>query len=685
MSWIKKRMRTLFERLEDFTERVFGSHFNPMRQLGAVGWLLFWIITVTGVYLYIFFDTGVTQAYESVESLTHAQWWAGGIMRSLHRYASDALVVVACLHLVREFAFDRLHGPRWYAWVTGIFALGFIYVCGITGYWMVWDQLAQYVAVTTSEWLDRLPLFAEPIARNFLGDEYLSGRFFTLMAYVHIFAPLLMLLIMWLHIARYVDAKITVPRGLAWSLGGALFALSLAFPALSQPPADLHHVAESVGLDWFYLPLYPALNRWSGIVTWSGVLGSGVALMLLPWIGHRPSGRVALVHLDNCNGCGRCVADCPFSAITLEPRSDGAAFDQEAVVNAGHCVSCGICVGACPTASPFRRATALVPGIELPDEPIAALREEAQACSAKLTGARRLIVFACHEGAPVPETASTAVILVPCVGMVPPPFLDFVLARGLADGVLLAGCREEECYDRLGNRWSAERIAMERDPQLRARVPRDRVGLSWAARTQRARRGVDVTAFQSQLPSPTRTAIAASNAWRGSRPRTMLIARVFGQVFVYVAITALLGYFSVKPRHPILAADHAMISLSFSHAGRLKQLCEPLSAAELVRLPPNMRRPRNCPRERWPVEVELLMNGRLLFSGVESPAGLWNDGPSTVYKRFAVAAGPAELTVRLRDSGRPQGFDFERSERIELRPGENRVVDFHDSGGISIR
>ena len=226
MSRIKEATRTLFERLEDLAQAIFGPRLNPMRQLGAIGWLLFWIITVTGIYLYIFFDTGITQAYESVESLTHEQWWAGGIMRSLHRYASDALVVVACLHFAREFAFDRLHGPRWFAWVTGIFALGFIYLCGITGYWMVWDRLAQYVAVTTSEWLDHLPLFAEPIARNFLSDEYLSGRFFTLMAYLHIFAPLFMLLIMWLHIARYVDAKIMVPRALAWSLGGALLTLS---------------------------------------------------------------------------------------------------------------------------------------------------------------------------------------------------------------------------------------------------------------------------------------------------------------------------------------------------------------------------------------------------------------------------------------------------------------------------
>jgi hypothetical protein len=33
---------------------------------------------------------------------------------------------------------------------------------------LVWDKLAQFVAIATTEWLDALPLFGEPIAHNFL-------------------------------------------------------------------------------------------------------------------------------------------------------------------------------------------------------------------------------------------------------------------------------------------------------------------------------------------------------------------------------------------------------------------------------------------------------------------------------------------------------------------------------------
>jgi quinol-cytochrome oxidoreductase complex cytochrome b subunit len=117
----------------------------------------------------------------------------GGVARSLHRYASDAMVITVLLHLAREFVLDRYRGVRWYAWLTGAILLWFLYASGIGGYWLVWDRLAQYIAVATTEWLDWLPIFAEPIARNFLNSASVNDRFFSLLVFMHII-PLFLLL-----------------------------------------------------------------------------------------------------------------------------------------------------------------------------------------------------------------------------------------------------------------------------------------------------------------------------------------------------------------------------------------------------------------------------------------------------------------------------------------------------------
>ena len=502
MAFLKHALYGLFAKAEYLFEYAFGQRYNPFTWLGAFGWYFYWITAATGIYLYIFFDTGIVDAYASVEYMSNEQWYAAGIMRSLHRYASDALVVVVVLHLLREFAMDRLRGKHFFAWLTGVPLLAFIYICGVSGYWLVWDKLAQYIAVATTEWLDALPFFAEPIANNFLDSTTLGGRFFTLMVLIHIFAPLFMLLLMWVHVQRHSSARVNPPRGLAIGTMAALLALSVIYPAVSQGPADLDVVPATVNLDWFYLAGYPLLEVVPGGRLWL-YLGGGFALLAaLPWLPPERRKPEAQVSLANCNGCSRCFDDCPFSAITMVARSDGRPYELEPAVNPDNCTSCGICAGSCPTSTPFRRAKPIEPGIELPHRTISELRERVMAPLTATGDEPRIIVFACDQGnADIleDETAGVRVIKLPCVGMLPPSFVDYALSRRFADGVMLAGCAANDCFHRLGNEWTMQRMARQRDPHLRQRVPGERVEIAWLPPGARHRLGVALHGFRERL------------------------------------------------------------------------------------------------------------------------------------------------------------------------------------------
>ena len=83
----------VFQRADRLFNRIFGEHLNPLFHLGALSYYMMWVVVATGLYVYLFFKTGVSEAYESVERLSTTQWWAGGVMRSVHRYASDAMVL----------------------------------------------------------------------------------------------------------------------------------------------------------------------------------------------------------------------------------------------------------------------------------------------------------------------------------------------------------------------------------------------------------------------------------------------------------------------------------------------------------------------------------------------------------------------------------------------------------------
>lgn len=498
-------LRRGFQRAEAVLDVPFGPAWNPLANTGGLGFFFYWIVAVTGIYVYIFFDTGTTEAYRSVEALTTTQWYLGGVMRSLHRYASDALVLVMVVHTLREISLDRYRGRRWFTWLTGVPIAWLVVISGITGYWLVWDRLAQYVATVTTEFFDTLPIFGEPIARNFLSPGNLNDRFFTLMMFVHIAVPLILLLVLWIHLQRVAKPRINPPRGLAAGTFIAMLALAFVFPAVSQGPADLDTVPSVLKLDWYYLWGYPVIDAWGG---WTWVFAGVITLILalMPWMPPMRKARPAVVSLDNCNGCGQCVDDCPFTAVSLRPRSDGQAFEAEAVVNSSLCTSCGICVGACPTSIPFRRRSALIPGIDLGDRPLATVRDEIEAIAARLGGRPRVIAIGCEHGARLDGVASerVGVLRLSCIGALPVSFVDYVLSRRLADGVFLAGCGEAECFNRFGIRWTVARLEGARDPALRARVPRERVARCWASSEEagKVRRGLaEFTARLGALPA----------------------------------------------------------------------------------------------------------------------------------------------------------------------------------------
>jgi len=498
---IKYPMKLVFVWAEGWFDRFFGPKWNPFYCLGALGYYYFWIVSVSGIYIYIFFDTGVPQAYESTEYITHDQWYLAGIMRSVHRYASDAMVVMVLMHFCREFAFDRYRGGRWFSWVTGVSTIWLLFSAGVTGYWLVWDKLAQYIAIVSTEWFDWLPIFGEPIARNFLAPSHFDGRFFTLLVFMHIALPLFLLFVMWFHLQRINYAKVNPAQGLAVGTLLMLIVMSLVEPAVSHEMANLSEVPGELKLDWFYLWAYPMIDTLGPGFMW-GFAGLGTLLLLvIPWLPPKKRRPPAVVNLDNCNGCTRCVTDCPFRAVNMKKRTDGAPFAAEAVVDPALCVSCGICVGACPTAMPFRRAGALVPGIDIPDLSVELLRDQVNAAAEPLSGNDRVMTFGCDHGCDPTRLGvkNLGHVALRCSGMLPPSFIDYVLSKDLADGVVITGCREGECHHRLGNVWVDGRMARERDPQLRRRVPAERVLKAWAAPTDRRKLLAEIEAFQERL------------------------------------------------------------------------------------------------------------------------------------------------------------------------------------------
>lgn len=148
------------------------------------------------------------------------------------------------------------------------------------------------------------------------------------------------------------------------------------------------------------------------------------------------------------------------------------------------------------------------------------------------------------------------------------------------------------------------------------------------------------------------------------------------QATLYAAFAGAIAMFSSWPNFRSLQAHEGLITISIAHHGQRLQPCREQTLEELARLPPNMRVPSRCPRERAPLLVEVDIDGKAVLRQRAQASGLSRDGAAKLYRRMPVAVGRHRIAVRLRDSNRSQGFDYVREEVIELHPAEILVLDF---------
>lgn len=168
---------------------------------------------------------------------------------------------------------------------------------------------------------------------------------------------------------------------------------------------------------------------------------------------------------------------------------------------------------------------------------------------------------------------------------------------------------------------------------------------------------------------------------RAAAPHTL--GRWLGQGLLYALFALVVGVFSQWPVYHPIGPDQAVIKISVSRVGKPVGECRRLTEEELARLPPNMRRAEECPRERAPLDMRVLLDGQQVLQRVAEPTGLSKDGAASIYERLVVPAGAHDMQVRLSDDVRPGAMPYERQARVTLNPGQVLVIDFDASqGGI---
>ncbi|MCK4488725.1 MAG: cytochrome b N-terminal domain-containing protein, partial [Anaerolineales bacterium] len=111
--------------------------------LGGLAALLTVILVSTGVLLEMNYTPSPPDAYLDIINLTTNVWF-GSLIRNLHHWSGNLLIVAAVLHLLRVFFTGAYRPPRELNWMLGVAMLLLVLGANFTGYLLPWDQLAYW-------------------------------------------------------------------------------------------------------------------------------------------------------------------------------------------------------------------------------------------------------------------------------------------------------------------------------------------------------------------------------------------------------------------------------------------------------------------------------------------------------------------------------------------------------------
>ncbi len=151
--------------------------------LGSVSFLLFLVLTVTGILLMLYYHPAVPQAYRDMKDLRFVVS-NGVFLRNMHRFAAHAMVLVVFWHMFHVFYRGGYRPPHEFNWVVGVMLLLLTLFLSYTGYLLPWDQLAFWAITVGTNIIRALPFLGDKVRFLLLGGHLVSEnallRFYVL-------------------------------------------------------------------------------------------------------------------------------------------------------------------------------------------------------------------------------------------------------------------------------------------------------------------------------------------------------------------------------------------------------------------------------------------------------------------------------------------------------------------------
>ena len=181
--------------------------------LGGLSALLIMLLMATGILLEMNYTPSPPQAYLDILNL-RANVWFGELIRNIHHWSANLLVVVSILHLLRVFFTGAYRSPRETNWIIGVVMLLLVLGANFTGYLLPWDQLAFWAITVGTSIVEYVPVVGSWLSNLLLGGPEVSATTLLNFYAMHIsIIPVSIVMLMSYHFWRVrKDGGLSIPK-----------------------------------------------------------------------------------------------------------------------------------------------------------------------------------------------------------------------------------------------------------------------------------------------------------------------------------------------------------------------------------------------------------------------------------------------------------------------------------------
>jgi quinol-cytochrome oxidoreductase complex cytochrome b subunit len=283
---------------------------GPLAYLGSLVFIVISLEAVTGILLMVYYRPSAAAAYYSTEILTD-EVLLGWLIRSLHRWGFDLLVIISVLHMISVYFSRGYQTPHQITWALGVCLLVFITALGFTGTLLPWDQYGYWYTDSARQTIANIPLGNVLLALFWggweIGEEVLL-RFYA----VHVSVmPSFVLVLLIAHVSMVWRFGIKTPAEtpakprpqptplfpdfllnlliLVLLTSGLLLSLAVFFPASLTEHADPLSPLVDPQPRWYFLPIHGLLRNLHGAAASLSIITLLVVLFLVPVLDAKPA------------------------------------------------------------------------------------------------------------------------------------------------------------------------------------------------------------------------------------------------------------------------------------------------------------------------------------------------------------------------------------------------------------